>query len=321
MTRSWPLAVVGAGPAGIAAATEAARLGATPLLFEQSAAVGGTIAIAHEVKNCPWAPRNAPGLAVAARLGELLGEWGIVPTRAEVVRIEPIDAELLVRTADGASHRAAAVVVATGTRALLPEIDGLPRRFGGPWFASARHAWTESRPSAAAVIGGGDVAFDQARALAAHGVRTAMLCRSEHPRAPRWLVERAVAEGITLRTGVGDLRGRADGSTLWLEWQPGADAHPGSIEVEALVAAIGRTPRLPELASAALASERLRIVGDATGRSARHVVVAMGDGCAAAHELLRARPREAASPGTAGGTLARRAMGLGPIAEAPGRVG
>ena len=288
MTQRWPLVVVGAGPAGIAAATEAARLGAKPLLLDSTGTAGGTIAMAYEVKNCPIAEPDAPGRAVALRLAEQLGEWGIATTSGHVVLVERVGGDLVAHTSDGLRHRASAVVLATGTRAQVPDIAGLPARFGRPWFASAAEAWRETSPGSAAVIGGGDVAFDQARMLARHGTRTTVLCRSSVPRAPAWLVARAAAEGVTIQTAVEALRGQALASAARLEWRQGDVVH--SLEIDALVAAVGRRPCVPETTAEALACGALRVVGDAAGRHARHVVVAMGDGCAAAHELLRAGP-------------------------------
>jgi thioredoxin reductase (NADPH) len=281
----WPLVVVGAGPAGIAAAAEAARLGAEPLLLDSSGVPGGSVALACEVKNCPVAERDAPGPVVARHLAEQLDDWGIATTPGDVALVERAGDHLVVHTREGQRHQASAVVLATGTQARMPEVDGLPSRFGGPWFASAAEAWLEARPSHAAVLGGGDVAFDQARLLARRGTHVTVLCRSARPRAPAWLVARAAAEGVTIHTQVEALRGRVLGSGARVEWRQGDVEH--AEQLDALVAAIGRRPCLPELTAEARACGALRIAGDAAGRSARHVVVAMGDGCAAAHELLR----------------------------------
>jgi thioredoxin reductase (NADPH) len=286
MTQRWPLVVVGAGPAGIAAATEAGRLGAEPLLLDRTGAAGGSIALAYEVKNCPVAGRDALGQDVAHRLAEQLGDWNIPTTSGDVVLVERVDGDLVVHTADGLRHRASAVILATGARAQVPDVEGLPTRFGGPWFASATQAWLEASPSSAAVLGGGDVAFDQARMLARHGTHTTVLCRSALPRAPAWLVARAAAEGVMIQTQVEALRGQVLGSAARVEWQQGDVAH--SLQVDALVAAIGRRPCVPEVTAQALGCGALRVAGDALGHPARHVVVALGDGCAAAHELLRA---------------------------------
>lgn len=282
--RRHSLVVVGAGPAGIAAATEAARQGFRPLLIDASGRAGGTIAVAHEVRNVPFLPDRVAGVTVADQLAAFLQRWDVTVTRGRVLGIRDAN-DGLALDVDGRDEVVAdRVVLATGTQALHPHVAGLPDDFSFPWADSAPAAWKGRALKTVAVIGAGDVAFDQARWCAARGASVTVLCRSERPRAPRWLVDAARDEGVAILTSVRATRGRIEEGQAILELErAGADAVEAAFD--SIVAAIGRAPnRIAGQLS--VKASRFAIAGDVRGWRARHVVAALGDGCVAATAIL-----------------------------------
>jgi thioredoxin reductase (NADPH) len=284
-------AAVGAGPAGLAAVAEAKRQGVRSiLLLDETGRAGGTIGIAHQVCNIPFLQDHVPGEEVSRHIEQFRARIDVEVTQACVVKVESSSRAAVLYADDGRCWHAGAVVVATGTRARHPNVPGLPTQFSPPWADSAPSAMAGGQPHSAAVIGGGDVAFDQARWLNARGVRVWLLCRSACPRAPRWLCEAAAREGVTLMLNCCVVAGQAQGNAASLHVvQLGV---PHLLQVDRIVAAAGRIPRQLQGLDRSC-QDTCRVAGDATGRSARHVVAALGDGCVAAASLLAARRKEA----------------------------
>ncbi len=282
---SAPLVVLGAGPAGISAAVEARRSGVDVVLVDPSGVAGGTIAVAHEVRNVPFLGDACSGQRVAEALATYAKQWGLTVVADRGKGIRAGDVGVTVETVCGARLEALGVVVATGAAPVIPDGFGLADRLLSPWAASAPEAWCGGRSRVVTVLGASDVAFDQSRWLATRGVQVHLLCRAARPRAPAWLVEAASREGVRVRveTVVESVAARADGADVLLR-----DGHGQSVmHVDRVLVATGRAPRwMAEIEIETAARPRVRIAGDAVGRRARHVVVALGDGCAAAAELI-----------------------------------
>lgn len=285
MRRFDGVAVVGAGAAGVSAAVEAARLGARVLILEASGRAGGVVRLAHEVRNFPGGARTGAG--IAEMLGAQVVQWGIPLERRLVKSVTAGAGRVVLADCGGWALEAAAAVVATGTAPVMPEIPGMPASFGqdSGVFSSACSALAGIPPSSAAVIGGFDVAFDQARLLAGRGVATCVLCRRRVPAAPPWLVEAARTEGVAILSGleVSKVCGRAGEWRLETAGSGGMADGPVPV-VESVVIAVGRKPVLPVMDCGA--SPLVRVAGDALGRPGRYLSAAMADGCLAVRDLL-----------------------------------
>jgi thioredoxin reductase len=109
------LAVIGAGPAGMAAATAAAELGLAVVAIDEQAAPGGQIY--RNVLASPVAARLGPDYCHGATLAEIFNAAeGISHRRGTSVAMITADREIVLRGCDGriALLRARALVVATG---------------------------------------------------------------------------------------------------------------------------------------------------------------------------------------------------------------
>ncbi len=142
------IAVVGAGPAGLACATEAAARGHAVTLFEAAGEIGGQFRIA----------RGIPGKADYAETIRYFGR-----------RIEATGVTLMLNTRAGVDDLAGfdAVVLASGIVPRRPEIPGIDR----PSVASYLDVLTGRRQAGdrVAIIGCGGIGFDTAVYLLGEG--------------------------------------------------------------------------------------------------------------------------------------------------------
>jgi hydrogen cyanide synthase HcnB len=117
-TSEWPLVVVGGGPAGIAAATEAARSGLRCLLVDEAPALGGQI---YRQLPREFSVSNARGLGRDYRRGERLrAELARVADRVNVRSstsvVDIVDAQQIVCSSPEGSTPVSAehIILATG---------------------------------------------------------------------------------------------------------------------------------------------------------------------------------------------------------------
>lgn len=194
---TWDAIVVGAGPAGLAAALGCRRLGLATLVLEGAGAPGGQLReILHPVHDYPGLVAS-DGAALAEALLRQAREAGAeVRPEAPAAAIEP--------PADGAAE---AVRVACGretlaARRLILATGARPRRLGVPGEAEmiARgEVWRGSRDGArfagrpVAVVGGGDRALQNALLLAEAGAAVTLIHRSWRFRARRAFLAPALA--------------------------------------------------------------------------------------------------------------------------------
>lgn len=269
--RRAELVVVGAGPAGCAAAVQCRRLGVTPLLLDEMGIAGGLLANAHRIENYPGlVPMDGP--AFVERLAAHLVRFRLEIERGRVRALRPLAEGLLIET-DCGEIASGAVILAVGTH---------PRALDLPGDEQAR-IFHEVRPLLVAhpeprrilVIGGGEAACDYALSLAAAGAQVRILVRGSRLRARGRLAQRiAEQEQIVISYGAvaqeihsGIVLALADGSR--------------TEEAEALLVAIGRRSAAPPLLPEGPAAG-IFVVGDARSGALGQAGIAIGDGLAAA---------------------------------------
>ncbi len=279
------VAIVGAGPSGITCAVQLLRMGVTVKLFEAERA-GGTIRLAWRVENFPVMPAGGPGEEIARRFEEHLAAFDIVPVCARIRRIL-VDSRFRLQT-DEDSYDAQAVVLACGLTPLT--LTEPPELTPFLWQGAELPPPCEE---GILVIGGGDVAFDQAGRLASAGFNVTLVHRSTRLKALARIVDAAREVGVTIRhssepqwkigaTAVrrGDLP--QDGPFRYVLPCIGREARPPSV-----VSDSGRVPLVPISAFGETKQPGLFVVGDLAHGRNRQVSIAMGDGMLAALELAQ----------------------------------
>jgi len=239
--------VVGGGPAGIVAAVTAARRGHTVTLWEKGRALGGQLLQAS-------VPPHKDRIGFYARhLARELGGSGVT---VELQREAGVD--------DVLAWRPDAVIVATGARALAPDIPGLAR--AGAVEAGAVLDGSVRPGRRVVVIGGELVGCETAEYLAEHGRivtlvrRGAEMATKVGPSLRTFVLERLRQKGVAMLTGVRYVEATPAGLTVATP-----DGQTLSIRADTLVLATGYTGeaslyralqgRVPELYAA----------GDCTG--------------------------------------------------------
>jgi pyruvate/2-oxoglutarate dehydrogenase complex dihydrolipoamide dehydrogenase (E3) component len=269
--REFDVVVVGAGPAGEVCAGRLGEAGLEVAVVERHL-IGGECSfyacmpskallrpgeLLAEVRRIPGVREAVTGeLAVEAVLGRRdeiihdLDDSGMEPWLADrgvtVVRERGrLDGERRVRAGDDTLVARRAVVVATGSDALVPPIDGL--REAKPW--TNREATTSKQvPAGLVVLGGGVVGVELAQAWRTLGSQVTLieaadrLIAREEPFASDQVEQSLRERGIDVHIGVKAVAVRAWDGEVEVELESG-----GPVRGDELLVAIGRRPNTAEL--------------------------------------------------------------------------
>ena len=294
-TSPYDLIILGAGTAGLTAALYARRAGLSTLILE-SLAPGGQIVNTNKIENYPAAP-HVSGADYAATLFSQAQELGAEVEFAEATSLELTHSLLSISTEDTTYH-ARSLIIATGCshRQLdLPAATSLVGR-GISYCATCDGAFYKGQE--VAVVGGGELAVDDALYLAQLTSKVYLIHRRQQFRASASSVARLRSlpnVEFLLDANVSSLQTEDDklsNATVTF-----SDGHTQTLPVSGLFVAIGHMPNtqlvkdaLPlDTAGFIVANESCTtnipgvfVAGDVRTKTTRQLVTAAADGATAA---------------------------------------
>ena len=325
----YDVAVVGAGPAGLATAVYAASEGLSVLVLD-CRAFGGQAGASARIENYLGFPTGITGMALMARAYTQAQKFGVemaIPDEVVGLRIpgDATDAPFILQLFNDERVRARSVVIACGARYRRLACTDLDAFEG-----SSVHYWAsplEAKLCAGqevALVGGGNSAGQAAVYLASHASKVWLLLRGTDLGATmsRYLVDRIAGlpnVEVVTRSQVSGLEGR-DGVLEAIRWRNGAAGVEVRRPVGHLFLFIGAEPNTDWLSGSGVAldpkgfvltgadagSERPALetsrrgvfaIGDVRSCSIKRVAAAVGEGAqvvAALHAFLAAaRPEPA----------------------------
>jgi thioredoxin reductase (NADPH) len=211
----YDLAIVGAGPAGLAAAVYGASEGLSTIVIEREAP-GGQAGTSSRIENYLGFPNGVSGDELASRALQQAKRLGaeILVTR----RVGQIDTTsgCQVVLDGGDAVRARSLVITTGVAWRRLEAPGVDRLIGkGVFYGSARSDATAAAGLAIGLVGAGNSAGQAALHLASYARKVSMLVRGKslEKTMARYLIEQLAARtnvevvlGVELGAAFGEQR-------------------------------------------------------------------------------------------------------------------
>jgi thioredoxin reductase (NADPH) len=294
------IAIIGGGPAGLAAGLYAARGGAQAVLFEE-VFVGGQAAKTHQIDNYPGFSEGIAGSELGIRMEQQAARFGLN------IRYEPVkELDLLypVKCVETELKReqARAIILCTGAN---PRKLGLKREEelmgrGVSYCATCDGAFFRGRE--VAVVGGGDTALSDALYLARFAARVYLIHRRDEFRGIA-----ALQKAVRAESKIQPIYGHVVSELLGKDKLEGirirhvVTGSETQTDVAALFVAVGIEPRtslvrgqLPLTASGYIQTDPFMrtpvngvfAAGDARETPLRQVVTAVADGAVAATQAL-----------------------------------
>jgi len=327
-TECFDVIIIGAGPAGLAAAVYAASEGLKVVVVD-SRHFGGQAGASARIENYLGFPTGISGMALAGRAyvqAQKFGAEVMIPMEAcglDCSRADP-DRALRVQLGDGRWLRGRAIVIASGARYRRPAVPRLAELEGrGVWYWASAIEATLCARSEVALVGGGNSAGQAAVYLAGHAARVYMLVRGQGLSATmsRYLIDRISNTPnieVLSHTELCALRGDRATGLSGASWRDRRDGSQRDCDVGNLFLFIGADPETrwlegcgvatdangfvltgPDTASAQASSPRaletsvpgVFAVGDVRAGSVKRVGGAIGEGAAVVamiHQYLAA---------------------------------
>ena len=176
----YDLIIIGAGPAGLAAAVYGASEGLRTVVIEKEA-TGGQAGTSSRIENYLGFPQGLSGVDLARRATIQATRLGAeILTAQEAIRIRVEDPYRFVTLSDGTELSCHALLIASGMTVRKPDVPGIEPLIGASVYYGA--AFTEARhyqDGQVFVLGGANSAGQGAVFLAQFASRVTILIRSD----------------------------------------------------------------------------------------------------------------------------------------------
>lgn len=186
----WDTIIIGAGPAGLAAALYTARGNLSTLVIEKGPS-GGQIAMTEAVENYPGFPDSETGPALADRFQKQCEKFGAQVVSATVSNIRRNEDGSYTLNADRKELHARTLILAMGADPRKLGVPGEGDNVGTGVSYCATCDGAFFREKDVVVVGGGDAAVEESLFLTRYAASVTVIHRRDQLRASKVLQDRA----------------------------------------------------------------------------------------------------------------------------------
>ena len=278
---TYPIVIIGAGPAGLAAAMQLQRQGYTPLVLERKQ-VGGLLLNANWVENYPGFVNGITGPELGRLFADQAVRLGIEVLEEEVIKAR-FEAGVFRIVTDRREFKSQILVAGTGTKPRKLADELFQGKLDGKVFSEV-YPLLGKKGMQIVIIGAGDAAFDYALNMSKNN-QVIVLNRGSKIKALPLLFERIRTEpNIQYLPDTEVIRVIGSDSGRLKIYTKGPDQDP-VMECDYLLPAIGREPdysfadpSIMETKDKLLKDQKLFLIGDLQNGSFRQTSIAVADG-------------------------------------------
>ncbi len=185
MDKIYDVIIIGAGPTGMTAAIYAKRAELSTLLIEKNYMGGGQVLNTYEVDNYPGLP-GINGFDLGMKFSEHVDKMEVERVSEEVTEMELLNEVKTVKTEEN-EYKSRTVILATGNSPRKLEVPGEEELSGAgvSYCATCDGAFFKNKVTA--VVGGGDVAVEDAIFLSRGCTKVYLIHRRNELRAVKSL--------------------------------------------------------------------------------------------------------------------------------------
>ncbi|HUT80307.1 MAG TPA: NAD(P)/FAD-dependent oxidoreductase [Candidatus Bathyarchaeia archaeon] len=285
--KECQVAIIGAGPAGSAAAIQLIRAGIEVIIFEEKK-IGGLAINANLIENYLGFPQGIEGEKFVKLLEEQL-DANVIEIFFEKILNIKFESEKFIISSEKTQCISNYLIIATGTKPIVYNIEGSELLLANNllFYEPKDIPKNKLAKQKIAIIGGGDAAFDYALNLVQKDNQIVIIHRNDNFKCLQLLYHRVInVKEINLNSSsiIEKFELQKDNKIkIIFEDKP-------SLVVDLVMVAIGRKPNnelIINLSKDMLENGRLYQIGDLVNKHYRQILIAASDGLECAMDIIR----------------------------------